>query len=397
MGAKGGPNKTMDGLVLYLDTDNKKSFSGPPSENLVQNLVKNFSNWSGLTGSTRYYKTRSGGQGVRLVVKNGGGVQWYSSATIYNVQASTQYTISATIKYSPGTTPHPNLFYVRQYDGNGQTSESGKFSASSVKDLGGGWKRAYRTFTTDSTTTHINLQGYQYSAGAVIFLQDLQFELGSIATPYHTGTRPNTSALRGLMGNSTPTLSNVSFSSAGKVEFDGTDDYIDAGEGTSTSLQRTIEMVFKTNTIGYLYPLACYTRGGAQSVVTGKRMWLGFQDSKFRMHGWGTTDPDSTTTIQTGQYYHAVYAYDQSTKKHYIWINGVLEDNSTNTQSGFTSWNASSDHKWFVGGDPDNVQWTGNAGRSLDGEIPIFKVYDRILTTEEVQNNFNGIRSRFGI
>ena len=217
------------------------------------------------------------------------------------------------------------------------------------------------------------------------------------ASQFVNGTRSATQGLLDLTGNTSIDLSNVSFDSNAQMTFDGTDDDIDAGIGTSTSLQRTIEMVFKTNTLGYLYPLACYTRGGGQSVVTGKRMWLGFQSNKFQMHGWGTSDPSSTTTIQTGQYYHAVYAYDQDTKKHYIWINGVLENNSTNDQEGFTSWNNSGDHKWFVGGDPDYASWTASAGRSLDGEIPIFKVYDRILSSTEVQSNFNHYKSRFGI
>jgi len=180
--------------------------------------------------------------------------------------------------------------------------------------------------------------------------------------------------------------------------FDGTDDDMNVGLGTSTSFQRSVEMVFKTDSHNTTYmPVATYTRGGNQSPVSGKRVWLGIQSNRFRMHGWGTTDPQSSTAISTGQYYHVVYAYDQTTKKHYIWINGQLEDNSTNNQAGQTGWGSSSDHYWFVGGDPDCAQWTSSAGRSMDGEVPIFKVYDRILSTQEVQQNFKAYKNRFGI
>jgi hypothetical protein len=180
--------------------------------------------------------------------------------------------------------------------------------------------------------------------------------------------------------------------------FDGTDDDMTVGQGTSTSLQRTVEMVFKTDTHNaYYMPIAVYTRGANQTAVTGKRMWLGIQNNKFQMHGWGTNDPASSTTISTGKYYHAVYAYNQSIKRHYVWINGVLENDATNGEAGFTGWNSSSDHSWFVGGDPDHARWTVSAGRSMDGEVPLFRVYDKILSTQEVQQNYRAYKNRFDL
>ena len=183
------PSVVDDGLVFLYDVEDIQSYKGEPTVNLAGSIVKRFSNWSGLTGTTEYYTTSSGDQGVKLVTTASGGVQWYSFSTIYNIQASTQYTISATVKYTGGT-PHPNLLYVRQYDGNGQTSESGKFTTANVRDLGGGWKRIWRTFTTDSTTTHINLQGYEYNTGKTIYIQDLQFELKSYGIMVKTGVKP---------------------------------------------------------------------------------------------------------------------------------------------------------------------------------------------------------------
>ena len=115
------------------------------------------------------------------------------------------------------------------------------------------------------------------------------------------------------------------------------------------------------------------------------------------MHGWGTTDPASTTSITNGKYYHCVYAYDQSTKKHYIWVNGVLENNTTNTQGGLTGWSDSSDLSWWVGHDPQASNWTGSAGSYFDGDITVFKLYNRIISTKEVQQNFKAYKNRFNI
>jgi hypothetical protein len=308
------------------------------------------------------------------------------------VTAGDLITISVYLKRADDRGSGKTLGYST-YFGSGNSASSTTFGSLTTE-----WKRYTYSWTASTT---FNFYSYWWpsstSSAYAIDMCDFQVEINGHATPYVVGTRSATQGLLDRTGNSTIDISNASFDSNAQMTFDGTDDDIDVGTGTSTSYQRTIEMVFKTNSLTSYTPLACYTRGGGQSVVSGKRMWLGFQSNKFQMHGWGTTDPASTTTIQTGKYYHAVYAYDQTTKKHYIWINGLLENNATNNQSGFTGWNSSGDHKWFVGGDPDHASWFASAGRSLNGEIPIFKVYDKILSNEEVLQNFNAIKSRFNL
>ena len=399
MGAAGGPNMVEDGMVFYYDTVNSKSYKGEPTTNEFTTAFRDGA--SGLTGAGTLQPGVVGPFGRTtdpVFRKTNGKIRFGTiGSDIGTLYYGNTYTFSVYLRKVPGTTaPTGNEFDI--CDRKTATSWVGNWSDSLTYD----WQRYWVTALHDTTSSYHFIDIGTYNTEEAFEWTCPQIELGTHPTqyvPYGTNhqTRSATEGLKDLTGNSTIDLTNVSFDSNAQMTFDGTDDDVDAGIGTDTSLQRTIEMVFKTNTIGYLYPLACYTRGGGQSVVEGKRMWLGFQDNKFRMHGWGTTDPASTTTIQTGQYYHAVYAYDQDTKKHYIWINGVLEDNSTNTQSGFPDWTASGDHSWFVGGDPDCASWTASAGRSLNGEIPIFKVYDRILTNEEVQNNFNAIKSRYGI
>lgn len=181
-------------------------------------------------------------------------------------------------------------------------------------------------------------------------------------------------------------------------DFDGTNDIIETQGSTSTSTKRTIEVVFKVNSMqGSYMPIAAYTRGGNQSTVSYKRIWLGIQSNKFQMHGWGTTDPASSTSVTNGDYYHAVYSYDQSTKKHQIWINGVLENSSTNNQTGMTGWTNSSDHKWFVGGDPDAAQWTASASTHFNGEVAVFRTYNRILSSTEVKINYGSLKIKYDL
>lgn len=182
-----------------------------------------------------------------------------------------------------------------------------------------------------------------------------------------------------------------------KLEFSSNNNYVQVEGGTHTSLQRSIEIIFKVNSVPSTYtPIATYTRASG-GVETGKRIWLGIQSNKFTMHGWGTTDPASTTSITDGGYYHCVYAYDQSTKKHYMWVNGVLENYISNTQSGMTGWSNSSDLSWWIGHDPQASGWTASAGSYFDGDIPVFKLYNRIISTKEVKQNFRAYKNRFGL
>lgn len=440
MASKGGPNKITDGLVLHIDTGNtQKGFMGEPTYNWIdnQNAVarSSYNTWVGPnSGNFRSNHPRAiiahNAQGSQLAGYYNGGVgdatnthhahwvydesvrkpvvqlrdldgQWKAKSWglgLTPTQLGLSHGDSYTISWDQWSSITGKGADVGLYQGE---FHDGRSYNSTVQQKAGVWERKSKTFTLSTSfnlTTNVSIYMYgHYQKRGILRIANVQFETKDHATPYAAPSRSTSGSLFDLTGNNEIDMSNVSFSS-GSIVFDGTDDDIDAGPATSSSLQRTIEMVFNTYSHNANYmPIAVYTRGGNQSVVAGKRMWLGIQSGKFRMHGWGTSDPDSTTTIQTGKYYHAVYAYDQSTKKHFIWINGVLEDNSTNTQGGFTSWNNSGDHHWFIGGDPDHANWTSAAGRSMDGEVPIFKVYDRILSTEEVNKNYNAIRARFGI
>jgi hypothetical protein len=397
-----------DALVFAYDTgDTRNSYKGEPTVNYVPGTY-GYSLYAYASGPVDTVVLNEKNQSTtvkRYTITNAINT---ARAAIYpsGLTTGVAYTFSFKWKYNGSTTASPSVG-INASKGNpegGANNNSFTSEIGNTVNIGNGWYLSTYTFIFSSVPTGkcaltfgINTGSTAGYIGETFDIYEAQFEIKNHRTQYSNGTRSSTQGLLDLTGNSTINLANVSFDSNAQVTFDGTDDDINVGPGTSTSFQRTIEMVFKTNTLGYLYPLAAYTRGGGQSVVDGKRMWLGFQNNKFQMHGWGTSDPASTTTIQTGQYYHAVYAYDQTTKLHYVWINGVLENNSTNNQGGFTGWNASGDHSWYVGGDPDCASWTASAGRSLNGELPVFKVYDRILSNTEVAQNYNHYKSRFNI
>jgi hypothetical protein len=389
-----GPHIIKDGLVFGYDTgygiaDNvtgTRFYPGKPGTNLVTGQATAFNNWSGLTGTSTYYTTAEGNQGVHLITTSGGGVQFYSSPTIYGISASTQYTISATIKYS-GTTPHPNLFYVRQYHNGSQITEGGQFSTGLMVDLGNGWYRAYRTFTTTSTTSYINLQGYQYNSGVNLKIQDLQFELGGFLTPYNgvNGTRSSTASLIDLKETTDIDVSNVSFDSTGQLTFDGSDDRITIPAGSYETIGTnnfTIEAVCKntkTSSYNHFFSVKDQYHFAFKASNTGTGILYVYRTSSL-----STASTLPAYIPSRSEYYHIVCKREGDNLE--IFVNGV----SKGTKSGWN--NISIDNNSW----PSYIGW-GNGSEYTGGDIPIVKVYNKALTATEVKQNYNAYKNRFDI
>ena len=391
MGITRGPNIVRDGLIMGYDTGYypgiRKSYKGryyggQPTVNLVGTQTKTFSNWSGLTGTTDYYTTEEGNQGIKLQTQSSGGVQWYSCTQMQNILPSTSYTISATVRYQDGDTPHVNLFYVRQYNSSGnQTSEGGKFSTSYLEDLGNGWKRAYRTFTTDSACDRITLQGYEYTVGRVIYMQDIQFEQRSHHTPFAGAsiTRTSTESIVDLAKQRTFDVSTASFNSSANLIFDGTDDYINLGNYAPLKMgyNFSLEFVVKPELDKWMY-FFHKGYGGNNALAWGRHS--SSDDWFFSTYISGGYQNTYMGTATVDEYCHLVATYDGANLKFYE--NGILKATVGTT------------HQMM---DTNTSAGIGGPDRYWNGEIPVAKVYNKVLSTEEVVSNFNAYKNRFNI
>jgi len=402
MGITRGPNIIRDGLIMGYDTGYypgiRKSYKGryyggQPTVNLVGTQTKQFGNWSGLSGTTEYYTTEEGNQGIKLETLSSGGVNWYSCTQMQNILPSTSYTISATVRYQDGGTPHPNLFYVRQYNSSGnQTSESGKFSTSFLEDLGNGWKRAYRTFTTDSACDRITLQGYEYTVGRVIYMQDIQFEQRSNHTPFAgaSTTRSNTQSIIDLAKQRTFDVSTASFNSDANLIFDGADDYITVADNPNNGdSAASWEFVVKFGAV-HDNETSVYRQIYIQEASVWIAQYYDYIGIDLRKdnNSWFDGNGGITTSSQIGPvssstWYHGIFTFNNGVIKGYL--NGVL--GFTETQSGMTGLKN--------GTTPRRIG--RRSSQPLLGDLPVFKVYDIELTAQQVQQNFNAYKTRFGI
>jgi hypothetical protein len=180
-----------------------------------------------------------------------------------------------------------------------------------------------------------------------------------------------------------PLFSNDNY---GVIDFDGVNDWsLIVSSPAFTVDTRTVEIIFRMNGSYSNYsPLAVYANGSS----TTNRIWLGVQANKFQMHGWGTVDPICTTTIDSDEWYVCTFSYNKPTQAMKVYTNGVLESSVTNTQGGVS---ASSSNNWYLASIPGG--WQGVT--YSDTSIASFKIYDRILSDDEVLQNYNAIKNRF--
>jgi hypothetical protein len=395
MGIYRGPAVITKDLVFGYDTgygvaDNSTATRFYPGENTT-NLVTTNLETTGTDGSGQSSvgtRTTIAPNHVRIVDVTSNTRQ---SHLISGLTASTIYTVSIQFKKITGT---PTFrFQLQGYSGSSYVNTI-KFTSTAETGLEDieGWQTAEWTFTLPSNCNALRIwwqDGADYTTYTHSFeLKNPQLEAKNHVTPYVSGTRSSTASLIDLKRTTDIDVSNVSFDSTGQPTFDGSNDYITIpGSSGITSDAKTVEIMFKMNgSYSDFSPLAIYANGSSST----NRIWLGLQNNKFRMHGWGTVDPEGTTTISADEWYVCTFSYDKSTQAMKVYTNGVLETSTTNTQGGVT---ASSSLNWYLGTIPGGWQSVTYS----DVDIPIFKLYNRILSDLEVKQNYNAYKNRFDI
>jgi hypothetical protein len=95
-----------------------------------------------------------------------------------------------------------------------------------------------------------------------------------------------------------------------------------------------------------------------------------------------TIPSDSSATTD---WTHIIGTYDGTTQK--IYVNGVHQTTTTSISGTIDT----------AGTLDINIGRNTTAAAYFNGRIPVVRLYNRALTTSEVQQNFNALRGRFGI
>jgi hypothetical protein len=174
------------------------------------------------------------------------------------------------------------------------------------------------------------------------------------------------------------TLVNGTSISNNRIILDGINDYINTNRDINLSGSITYEFVLKVNTVTQNKVLfGKYTGSGSD-------MWIGVRTDLQRLTA-GFYSLNSTFSITDNQIRHYTITYNSITGATVLYINGELNFNSS--VSARTN--------------PGGNLMIGKFGVSADfyfpGELGYVRIYNTALTQDQVKQNFNAMRGRFGI
>jgi len=378
-----------DGLQLYYDVNNIKSYPGEPTTNIVT-----YPDWSNI--SDHVVGTASRTKESYLDIGDG----------ITIVQATTSDIISVTVSVNDSTptsgveqTWSADLYctstgskiksqiivYVDgvknwlQNDGSWTTSvnEYGyMFSPTSANQ----WHRWSKTITLPvGTLTGLAFGSFYRTTGNfTLKIANVQIEEKSHATQFLWGTRSTTDGLKDLSGNSNHNnLNNVSFDSNARPTFTVSTDSILIDElalGDATNW--TVCMWIKATQDGYL--LSNASSGpvvNAMGILSNKIMYRHYSGTWLYDYG--------TSTVNDGTW-HFVSWVNHSDETMDMYVDAIVE------KEGFSSTMAGSTGPCDILGN----YWSSN--KPIGGPIDVVMIYPATaLTSSQILQNYNALKGRY--
>jgi len=179
-------------------------------------------------------------------------------------------------------------------------------------------------------------------------------------------------------GNNGTLVNGVGYSGSnlGSLSFDGVDDYVDCGK---TATQFGIYNSSYTMSAFFRVPNLSGDKMvfGTPTTASNQGMHHGVRDSTFYFGHFGSDISGGTVVANTWYFGTWVWETGGNTT---IYINGSSV--ATGTTNG------------FVG--TDNIR-VGSSWVVFTGNISQASIYNRALTAQEIQQNFNATKSRFGL
>tara|TARA_B110000459_G_scaffold123057_1_gene135462 strand:- start:63 stop:1607 length:1545 start_codon:yes stop_codon:yes gene_type:complete len=317
---------------------------------------------------------------LRLHIYRGDGVR---DGMAYNVYCPVTQGDVITVSYwvrPVNSLAHGKTWNYQTYFGGGNSSSSFNTTLNST----GEWQHVVHQWTASVT---YNFYSYWFPSGSTdkwaMDMADLQVEVNKgHATPFTLTSRSDTASLIDLTKTANIDVSGISFDSNAQPVWDGTDDRSDV---TSHSAIEIVDNV----SIEYVYKRL--STDPVLDVIANKYHGTGWElfcttSNKFALagrNGDGTyySMSNGAYTIQNNQYYHLVAMKEGLSWR--LYVNGEL----------YASLTANSVGTWSNTG----VLQIGGEGNGYfpHMELPVLKVYNRVLSTAEIKQNYKAYKNRF--
>lgn len=205
-------------------------------------------------------------------------------------------------------------------------------------------------------------------------------------------------------GNNVTLLNGVSYdASQGALSFDGTDDYANPTISHSYLSSSALEVVFRSTSHGTGFKMIFgYRHNAGYSVPTIGSIYLNGNTLTASVITTSQVYRVATfsSPILTNTTYHAVLNKDTVNGTLQLFVNGAAGAVQTFDVATYAQWNTVGS---YIGANILDIAKSTNTnagqGWSADyfsGRIYSLSVYNRILTADEILNNFDAIKGRFG-
>ncbi len=379
MGITYNPRTITDGLVLALDAANKKSYSQNEFQYSTDIVTFSGTSANAATITRDTISSPVGNTPLKMVVTgNDPHVGMYNTPSKNIAPAANGQTwiASVYVKANVATTGAIFIFGAAA-DGNVFNAVTGQISAGGVS-IGTDWTRvSYAfTFTKGISFIQVRLDGPELSgAGQTVWWDGLQVERvpsGTTTPTPFTSSYYGGSVYKDLVGSNNGTLVNYptySGSNSGSLVFDGTNDYITSSFATASGQAVTYSgWLYSTETVTY--------RNFVDSVTARPMIWW---------NNSGQVEFDAafytTPAVYRNQWVYVALSKPSGSSSASYYVNGVL----VGTGSAYTT--PALTPTWF----------NRAAGQTWRGNCSVIQAYNRALSAAEIQQNYNALKSRFGL
>ena len=416
MSYSSGPGLVTSNLVFAYDMQNTvKSWKGAPTTNLITSPTNFSTNWVN-SNSTVIEANRSdpfGGTNAALLTDNftGNDGSFIENAFTITPSSTTVYTASLYVKKGTSSIIDFYIFFVGnstkgsalRYNFNTDTVSSSSADGGGAAPtnpgrqiLNNGWVRIYFSVADSTNGLNNTIQYRLYPGGRDInltgstYVYGPQCEISSYPTPFVAGSRTNTQSIVDLTSTSTITANSLTYATDNSnFSFNGTSNFISITNNAAIrpSTELTIECVIRptatpaswSQLIGY--GQADFVNGNyllfLETGTTISRAVARVNNTEYRCNTNFTVPLNQFTFITyTMRCGDAIRSY----------FNGVANITTTLPAGTFTYNQTTSPYQ------------IGSPGGSwFPGQIPIMRIHNRALSANEVFQNFNIMRGRFGL
>jgi|SaaInl85LU_5_DNA_1037374.scaffolds.fasta_scaffold30087_2 hypothetical protein len=387
-----GAKIVTDSLAFMFDMANKKSWKGKPVENLVAAGQRTCS--SGLARMSAHVQSYSYQAGVSYG-KRKDVIKGTITPTTSNPYADYGFQVSRSggsqvgdvywisfeyINVKGGSDPSGVSTYANGYK-NPSSASAGTLSDVSITELPDGWKRwSGKVTITAAGNTWWRFGQNSNSQEVEFYLDNFQIIYSNVDAPFVDGTRSNTEAIKDLTGNATITASSPSYTPEGQFTFNAGTQRLDISNSIPINNNFSWSAWVRSNNIAQTQNIVSMN-GPYFMRISNSRVRFNILPSS----GW--LFQNGTTVLSSDTWYHFCMVWNGEANTWSGYINGTQEFSVS--RSGTVNYGSL---YGYVGYTPQ-----GGEQSYFNGDIPVLYCHNKALTDQEVKQNFEAHRARYGI